>query len=112
MLMGSCSCRIGVLQMDFLEAFTPNDDGSFTPINPAVQPASFDVVIFNLVLSYLPTPHLRFRQALFGAASLKGNPNEPPCRCCEQACRALKANGLLLVTTPDSRPVNIVRDLG
>eukprot|EP00045_Choanoeca_perplexa_P003836 m.33764 g.33764 ORF g.33764 m.33764 type:complete len:332 (+) comp12257_c0_seq5:3-998(+) len=77
-----------VLQMDFLQAFSPSDDGGWQALNPAVQPASFNVVIFNLVLSYLPTPELRFK-------------------CCQQACRALQPNGLLLITTPDSRPVHL-----
>lgn len=44
----------------------------------------FDVVVFSLFLEYLPSPMLRYKA-------------------CENAYKSLKANGLLLIVTPDSK---------
>ena len=43
----------------------------------------YDVIIFCLLLEYLPSPRLRYKA-------------------CERAKRLLKTNGLLLIVTPDS----------
>lgn len=51
-----------------------------------LQRSKFDIVIFCLLLSYLPTPALRLE-------------------CCKQARKALKLSGLLLIITPDSNHV-------
>lgn len=48
---------------------------------------SFDVVLFSLLLEYLPSP-------------------EPRWLCCNNAHKLLKLNGLLLIITPDSKHVN------
>ncbi|XP_037788454.1 S-adenosylmethionine sensor upstream of mTORC1-like isoform X1 [Penaeus monodon] len=47
----------------------------------------FDVVVFCLLLEYLPSPKQRFR-------------------CCEKAYNLLKPNGLLCIITPDSKHQN------
>lgn len=48
---------------------------------------SFHVVVFSLLLEYLPSP-------------------EPRWQCCIKASRLLRMNGLLLIVTPDSKHVN------
>jgi hypothetical protein len=47
----------------------------------------FDIVVFSLLLSYLPSPSQRWT-------------------CCMKAHKLLKVNGLLLVVTPDSKHQN------
>ncbi|EGD74297.1 hypothetical protein PTSG_06306 [Salpingoeca rosetta] len=81
----------GVIRCDFLNApivsitehtaSSPSSSSSFQLVE-----GSYDVVVFNFLLSYIPTPALRYR-------------------CCERARRCLKRNGLLLITTPDSNHV-------
>lgn len=72
-----------VMRCDFLHVAIGDhlvvSEGSISQL-----PASgFDACVFSLLLSYLPTAELRFR-------------------CCANARRVLRANGLLLVITPDS----------
>ncbi len=52
----------------------------------ALGAARYDVVVFSLVLSYIPTAPLRYR-------------------CCEQARRVLRETGLLIIMEPDSNHV-------
>lgn len=47
---------------------------------------SFDIVVFSLLLEYLPSPKQRFE-------------------CCKQAYEVLKKEGLLIIITPDSKHV-------
>ena len=47
----------------------------------------FDIVVFCLLLSYLPSPHQRWM-------------------CCTKSHKLLKTNGLLIVITPDSKHQN------
>jgi 25S rRNA (adenine2142-N1)-methyltransferase len=56
----------------------------------ALPAQAFDVVIFSLLLSYMPSPRQRFA-------------------CCAKARQVLKTNGLLLIITPDSNHVGKVR---
>eukprot|EP00730_Choanoeca_flexa_P007651 TRINITY_DN12368_c0_g1_i14.p1 TRINITY_DN12368_c0_g1~~TRINITY_DN12368_c0_g1_i14.p1 ORF type:complete len:398 (+),score=74.56 TRINITY_DN12368_c0_g1_i14:1304-2497(+) len=76
-----------VHKLDFISVFDVDDEEAITTRHAAIQPGHFDVVIFNLVLSYIPTPQLRYR-------------------CCLQACRALRPGGLLIITTPDSKAIH------
>ena len=48
--------------------------------------SSYDAVIFCLLLEYIPTPELRLK-------------------CCEKAYRLLRAGGVLVIVTPDSKHV-------
>ena len=48
-----------------------------------LREASFHVIIFSLLLSYLPTPLMRLQA-------------------CERARRALMETGILIIMTPDS----------
>ncbi|EDQ92975.1 uncharacterized protein MONBRDRAFT_22269 [Monosiga brevicollis MX1] len=72
-----------VLRADFLQCFSSGQEG------PAAElcPHSFDVVVMHYVLSYMPSPWLRYK-------------------CIQQARRALRPNGLLILTDPDSSKQN------
>ena len=58
-----------------------------TPVIRELPAGWFDVVVFSLLLSYLPSPSQRMT-------------------CCLKAHQALKTHGLLLVLTPDSSHQN------
>ena len=81
-----------VLYCDFLNVtITPSDDkekgeGSGSGLS-RIKAASFDVVVFSLLLSYLPSTELRLR-------------------CCINAHKVLCLHGLLLIITPDSSHQN------
>lgn len=49
---------------------------------------SYDVVVFSLLLEYLPTSEQRLK-------------------CCEKACKLLKDEGLLCIITPDSKHIGM-----
>ena len=67
-------------------SLSSNDLETRRPALQSIGEAAFDVVTFNLLLTYIPTPKLR-RLA------------------CLQARRCLRLNGLLLIVAPDSRHV-------
>lgn len=53
----------------------------------ALPSSYFHIVVFSLLLSYVPSPHVRWEM-------------------CEKAYKLLKVNGLLLIITPDSSHQN------
>lgn len=77
-----------VLQCDFLNLQIT--DGQRTPANQRaieeLHESSFDVIVFSLLLEYLPTSEQRIQ-------------------CCEKAVQLLRPEGILLVITPDSKHV-------
>ncbi|XP_054708224.1 S-adenosylmethionine sensor upstream of mTORC1-like isoform X2 [Uloborus diversus] len=79
-----------VLECDFLSAeVVPYSKKVDTDVNSPIvlYEASFDIVIFSLVLEYLPKPEQR---AIF----------------CYKAWQLLQENGICIIITPDSKPVN------
>lgn len=76
-----------VHQCDFLNLKILDD--SITPMNPCgkiseLTAASFDVVVFSLLLEYLPSSKQRYS-------------------CCSKASRLLTPGGILCIVTPDSK---------
>eukprot|EP00052_Salpingoeca_macrocollata_P021580 m.185225 g.185225 ORF g.185225 m.185225 type:complete len:465 (+) comp21569_c0_seq5:785-2179(+) len=69
----SVAPALGQARQDATRVFVPRE-------------SSFDAVVFCLLLTYIPSPALRFR-------------------CCENARRVLKHNGLLVIVSPDSSHV-------
>ncbi|XP_031620769.1 S-adenosylmethionine sensor upstream of mTORC1 [Contarinia nasturtii] len=70
---------------DCIEVSSGNDNKSST-INK-LEVNGYDVVVFSLLLEYLPTSEQRLK-------------------CCEKAFKLLKNEGLLIIITPDSKHVN------
>ncbi|XP_039285854.1 S-adenosylmethionine sensor upstream of mTORC1 isoform X2 [Nilaparvata lugens] len=76
-----------VMQCDFLNLDIDFDSSSITTTESPCKklPASyFNVVVFSLLLEYLPCKKQRWT-------------------CCVKACKLLKPNGLLIIITPDSK---------
>lgn len=70
-------------KMDFLKSVI----GSKLDVNANELPKNyFDIVVFSLLLEYIPCPDLRFE-------------------CCVKAIELLKPEGLLFIITPDSKHV-------
>lgn len=80
-----------MLECDFLSVSisdeTPSTVCSPSPAVTTLRTDHFDVVVFSLLLSYLPVPQQRLE-------------------CCCRAHRVLKLHGILLVITPDSSHQN------
>ncbi|XP_022909974.2 S-adenosylmethionine sensor upstream of mTORC1 [Onthophagus taurus] len=77
-----------VLQCDFINLkICEITKISNNTINSLAQ-NSFHVIVFSLLLEYLPTPEFRFI-------------------CCEKAYKLLKPEGLLIIITPDSNHVGV-----
>mmetsp|Transcript_24515 Transcript_24515/g.45047 ORF Transcript_24515/g.45047 Transcript_24515/m.45047 type:complete len:196 (+) Transcript_24515:1-588(+) len=81
-----------VVQADFLSVLVEEDaevdvtqsrGAGEGAVRTTLRAGSFDVVLFSLLLSYLPTTRMRYQS-------------------CKQAKRLLKPNGLFLVFDPDS----------
>lgn len=78
-----------VLQCDFLNLEVTDAAQQTLQLNGTIKalPAtSFDVIVFSLLLEYLPTSDQRIR-------------------CCEKALALLRPEGLLIIITPDSKHV-------
>lgn len=82
-----------VLSCDFLNVTISDSDAKLKPPKTTtnslthIKAGSFDVVVFSLLLSYLPTTELRLT-------------------CCINAHKSLSLHGLLLIITPDSSHQN------
>jgi len=80
--------RVDFLTVPILERTPAREDSDGDPRATAapvtaLQVGAYDVVVFSLLLSYMPTPRLRFRA-------------------CERARAVLRETGLLVVMAPDS----------
>ncbi|XP_035207581.1 S-adenosylmethionine sensor upstream of mTORC1-like isoform X2 [Stegodyphus dumicola] len=73
------------LTVDILEK--PTGENSTISYKPCFHAESFDIVVFSLVLEYVPAPKQR---AVF----------------CVKAWKLLKQNGLFIIITPDSKSVH------
>lgn len=77
-----------VLQCDFLNLEITNEQRTYSNQNAIIglQKSSFDVIVFSLLLEYLPTSDQRIQ-------------------CCEKAIELLRTEGILIIITPDSKHV-------
>ncbi|KFM59263.1 hypothetical protein X975_22064, partial [Stegodyphus mimosarum] len=79
-----------VMQCDFLTVDIlekPTGENSTISYKPCFHTESFDIIVFSLVLEYIPAPKQR---AVF----------------CVKAWKLLKQNGLCVIITPDSKNVH------
>lgn len=72
-----------VIECDFLSA-TIDRDSTTTPRSAILHMASYDIVVFSLLLEYMPTSGQRML-------------------CCRKAYELLRPEGVLIVITPDSK---------
>ena len=75
--------RVPILQQGGNNYVITEGEKDDSPSITSFSENSFDVVVFCLLLEYLPSPRLRFKA-------------------CQKAKQLLKTNGLLLIVTPDS----------
>lgn len=75
-----------VYKCDFLNVKIGKDERKSFNAVTSIKSKSFDVVVFSLLLEYLPSPKQRLE-------------------CCERAYELLKTEGLLIIITPDSKHV-------
>uniref|UniRef100_A0A1B6DD62 S-adenosylmethionine sensor upstream of mTORC1 n=2 Tax=Clastoptera arizonana TaxID=38151 RepID=A0A1B6DD62_9HEMI len=75
-----------VLRCDFLtvDVIPEKIDNSSSSYCKALQMNSFDIIVFSLLLEYLPSPQQRYS-------------------CCSKAYQLLKMDGILCILTPDSK---------
>ncbi|XP_037947026.1 S-adenosylmethionine sensor upstream of mTORC1 [Teleopsis dalmanni] len=77
-----------VLQGNFLKINVGGNEMCIENNSVCSLPArSYDCVLFSLLLEYIPSPQQRLE-------------------CCEKAYELLKTEGILIIITPDSQPVN------
>lgn len=75
-----------VRQCDFLNLHVLSEKCSNEGAIEALTETSFDVIVFSLLLEYLPTSEQRIQ-------------------CCQKAIQLLKTEGILIIITPDSKHV-------
>lgn len=75
-----------VFKCDFLSVDIEKDDIRQSNSINSLKKCFFDVVVFSLLLEYLPSPKQRLE-------------------CCQRAYEVLKYEGLLMIITPDSKHV-------
>lgn len=73
-----------VYKCDFLNVSIGTDEAKYHGAITSMKSNSFDIVVFSLLLEYLPSPKQRLE-------------------CCEKAYQLLKTEGILIIITPDSK---------